>query len=144
MSTWILVADASRARVFASEHSNQPLVEMSDILNPDGRLHESEMTTDTDTRGRAPNGAGSHGLGDAPPVKEELMHRFAQQLCAQLEHASQQGKFGRLYMVAPPHFLGILRKHRSQELDRSVVGDIAKDICTGTATEIRDHLPRYL
>jgi len=45
-ATWILVCDASRARVFAFEKSEQPWAVVEDITNPAGRarVRRSPMT----------------------------------------------------------------------------------------------------
>jgi protein required for attachment to host cells len=144
MTTWILVADSSRARCFAAEHPNSPLDELSDSIYPQARLHDAALTTDTDNRGRSPKGHGSHGAGDHPPIKEELREAFAGSLCQQLERQHRRGAFQKLYMVAPPTFLGVLRRTRGQELDQVLAGELAKDVCHRTPAEIRKILPRYL
>lgn len=144
MSVWVLVADASRARFFSADKPASPLTEVTDLIDPVARLHDAELTTDTDNRGRSPKGMGSHGPGDAPSLKTELAGHFAQQICDLLEHAYREGKFSKLYVVAAPAFLGILRKCRALSHDKLVAGEVAKNLGTHTPAEIRSHLPQYL
>ena len=45
-TTWILVGDASRARIFAFDKEDGPWVLVEQIENPLGRARTSELVTD--------------------------------------------------------------------------------------------------
>jgi hypothetical protein len=46
ISTWVLVADAARARIFKWSDFQGPLEEVQDLLNPEGRLKDGELASE--------------------------------------------------------------------------------------------------
>ena len=46
MTTWVLVADNSRARIFSSDKPASVLQEIQDLTHPEARLHEGDLVTD--------------------------------------------------------------------------------------------------
>jgi len=143
MTTWVLVADNSRARFFATEKATSSLREVRDLLNPEARLREGELVSDKPGRDRNP-GAGAHGFGSDASHKQEGAERFAWEVCNELESARNGGAFRKLYVVAAPQFLGLLRKHQSSSLKQMVAGEVDKNLTTQDSATIRKHLPDYL
>jgi protein required for attachment to host cells len=143
MPTWILVADNSRARIFAAEKAASALEEISTLAFPEGRLHEGDLTTDKGGRSQAP-GAGAHGINGDEAHKQENAERFASLICEDLEAARNQGRFSKLYIVAAPALLGQLRKQQSASLRQLVAGELDKNLTTQTPEAIRKHLPDFL
>jgi len=143
MTTWVLVADNSRARFFAAEKASGPLQEVRDLLYPEARLHEGDLVSDKPGRDRNP-GAGAHGLSSDATHKQDGADRFALEVCNELESARNGGAFRKLYVVAAPHFLGLLRKHQSPSLREMVAGEVDKNLTTQDGAAIRKHLPQYL
>jgi hypothetical protein len=45
-ATWIVSANASRARVFAQSQSAGPLDEISDLVHEESRLRDRDLETD--------------------------------------------------------------------------------------------------
>jgi protein required for attachment to host cells len=141
--TWIVVADACRARIFSADKPAGPLAEMETLSNPQARLHESDLVSDR--AGRDSNGRGSsHGVGNGNTTKDESTNRFAGEVCARLEQGRRNGDFGRLYVLGAPAFLGLMRKHQSAQLRKLISDEIAKDVTTQPPERIRAHLPDYL
>lgn len=143
MTTWVLVADNSRARFFAAEKASGPFQEVRDLLYPEARLHEGDLVTDKSGRDRNP-GTGAHGFGSNGSHKQDGAERFALAVCNQLESARNSGAFCKLYVVAAPQFLGLLRKHQSTSLRQMVAGEVDKNLTTQDNAAIRRHLPEYL
>jgi len=143
MTTWVLVADNSRARFFAAEKAASPLIEVRDLAFPEARLHEGDLVTDKAGRDRNPGG-NTHGFGGESEHKHDGAERFAVQVCSELEAARTSGTFNKLYVVAAPAFLGLLRKHQSAPLRHLIAGEIDKNLSTRDGAEIRKHLPDYL
>lgn len=129
---WVLVADTSRARIFAADKPASPLTEIQDLAHPEGRLHESEITTD------------STYIDNENAVREEAANRFASSVCNALESGRMKGRYNKLYVVAAPSFLGKIRKTLSAPTRKLVAAEINKNICTQDAASIRGHLPQYL
>ena len=143
MTTWVLVADTCRARFFAAEKSASPLMEVQDLTFPEARLHEGDLVSDKNGRGNSPSG-NAHGFGGDYGHKEESADRFAVQVCDELEAARSRGAFQKLYVVAAPAFLGLLRKHQSPPLRHLVAGEVDKNLATRDSGAIRKHLPDFL
>ena len=140
---WVTVADSSRARIFKADSSSSPLEEIQTLAHPAARLHEGDLTTDRS--GRDTNStSGSHGFGAETEAKDEEAARFASLVCSTLEAAHQKGSFNKLYIVAAPSFLGLLRKYRSNNVKQVVAEELSKNIATLDAKTIRSHLPEFL
>lgn len=140
---WVTVADSSRARIFQAKSPSAPLEELTALSHPAARLHEGDLTTDRS--GRDANGAsGTHGLGTEDQAKEEEAARFAGLVCETLEASRKKGSFNKLYIVAAPAFLGLLRKHRSNSVKQIIAQELPKNISTLDVKAIRSHLPEYL
>lgn len=143
MTTWVLVADNSRARFFTAKHSTSPLEEVLDLTYPEARLHEGDLVTDKSGRDRNPSTGGAHGVG-TDSAKQDGAERFALRVCSELESARSSGAFKKLYVVAAPAFLGLLRKQESPALRQLVAGEIDKNLTTQDDAAIRKHLPDFL
>ena len=143
MSTWILVADNSRARIFTAEKAASPLHEVRTLTSPEARLHEGELVSDKAGQDRNPNVSG-HGLSDDHPHKHAIADRFAAQVCEVLEGARNQGLFRKLYVIAAPAFLGMLRHHQSPALRQLIAAEIDKGLAGLDPAAIRKALPDFL
>ena len=142
MTTWVLVADNSRARIFSAEKPASPLQEIQDLTHPEARLHEGDLVTDKGGRDKGPNGA--HGVGSEQAHKSEGADKFASSVCSELESARAAGTLHKLYVVAAPGFLGLLRKHQSSALKQIIAEEVDKNLSTHDPAAIRKHLPQYL
>jgi len=143
MPTWILVADNSRARIFVADKAKGPLEEIRTLASPEARLHEGDLVTDKGGRDRSPGGAG-HGVNDGDAHKHENAERFAAQVCAELETARNAGDLRKLYVVAAPTFLGMLRQHQSPALRQLVAGEVDKNLSIQDPATIRKALPAMI
>ena len=142
-NTWIVVADACRARFFTADKPGGPLLEIETLSNPQARLHEADLVSDKNGRGSNRVGS-SHGFGTANSAKDETANRFASEVCAHLEQGRLRKAFGKLYVFGAPAFLGMMRKHQSAGVRNLITGEIAKDVTTQTPERIRAQLPEFL
>jgi len=143
-TTWIMVAERSRARVFTLANRMAPLEELEDMVHPQSRFKESELVSDH--AGKMPDKGqpGVHAAPSATAAKEKEAEAFAQWLCQWLEQAFAEHRLTRLAIIAPPDFLGLLRQRMSVSLRASVVAEVAKNLATASAEQIREHLPGSL
>ena len=105
---WILIANATRARLLQKEQGS-PLVVIQSFEHPQGRAKTSELADD-----RAGQGKTDHSFGGAsyPPrleAKDREHLRFARELARYLEHQARQGNFHSLALFASSPFLGQLK-----------------------------------
>ena len=139
---WVVAADASRARFFTADKPASSLDEIETLSNPEARLREGDLVSDRG--GRGVNGGGAYTYSSGNEAKQEAANRFAAEVCRHLEKGRNSRAFGKLYVMAAPQFLGLLRKHQSNAL-RGLIGDeIATDLTTQSAERIRAQLPQYL
>src|SRR5690606_35859678 len=146
-STWILSANAGRAKVFAWENRAAPLAEMVDMVNEGARQRTAE--TETDDLGQRSASKSRHSVG-APtqpsgyePNQTPAQHQteiFARDIANYLSKAHQQQRFRQLGLIASPASLGELRKQLDKTLAAQVSIEINRDYTQLTAQELREQI----
>jgi protein required for attachment to host cells len=142
-STWILVADNTRARIFTTDTPSSTLDEIEGFTHTEGRLHDREMTTDLPGRIKSADGSG-HAFEQATDPKKHEADNFAHRIAQHLEAAHNANKFEQLLIIAEPTFLGLLRRHLPEHIKKLVCFELDKNIATQSVADIRKHLPDYL
>jgi hypothetical protein len=136
-TTWIIAADASRARILQVMDRDGRLTEVEDFVNPSARLHERDMTTDAEPRFNGHGGVGKAGSGrtggpgndrEAKRKGEYETEVFVRQLGDYLDKARNAHRYDELHVVAPPKFLGQLRKELAPEVQKLVTDELPKDL----------------
>ncbi len=140
---WVVTADTSRARIFSANTPSGPLVEIQTLTHPEARLHQGDLVSDRPGRDRN-SGGGSHDMGHEADAKAEEDVRFAAYVCDNLEKGRISGKCERLYVIAAPGFLGLLRKQQCGSAKKIIAQEISKNLTTHSAADIRKSLPEYL
>ncbi|HVK53962.1 MAG TPA: host attachment protein [Burkholderiales bacterium] len=139
--TWILTADSSRARIFEALESMGAIREMQDLINPVGKSSNRELTTDAQGRyygqGHQYRGHSTTPRVDAVEHEAEL---FAKTIGEYLEKARTEHRYEKVRIIAPPKFLGLLRKKIGDEVRKLVTEETAKDISSLDSKEIATHL----
>jgi protein required for attachment to host cells len=142
-STWILVADSSRARIFTADTPSSPLEEIKDFSHSEGRLHDREMTTGLPGKIKSA-GAGGHTFEQPTDPKKHEAEVFAHSVAQHLEEAHNANKFKQLLIIAEPSFLGLLRNQLPEQIKKLVSFELDKNITKHSAADIRQHLPEHL
>jgi protein required for attachment to host cells len=138
--TWVIVAENSRARIFAMDAINLPLRELDDLTNPEGRLQERELVSDRPGRTFDSQGAGRHSKAPSVEKSRQVSIEFARILSRSIEEGRVQGQFERLILIAPPRFLGALRQQLDKSTHRLITKEIQKNIVREDEAAIRDEL----
>lgn len=138
-TTWVVVADRGCARIFATNTENSALTEVESLINPEGRMKQSECVSDQ--KGHI---IGHGGMPVAAEPKTEFATKtaepFAAEIVDHLESGRNAQKFGRVILIAAPKFLGILRSKIAAPLSRLVDIEIDKDYTSCTPAELAAHL----
>jgi protein required for attachment to host cells len=138
--TWVVVADRVRGRIFSASTPKGPLTELEDLVHPEARAHERDLTTD-----RPGRGPGSHrAMGTDYKRSEHEASGFAREIAARLETGRNNADFAKLVLVAAPDFLGLLRKSLNPHVEKLVAREITKNLTHLPPEDIRAHLPEYL
>lgn len=127
-TTWILVADGARARIWTSERPHHLKAALSyDFASP---VRNRTRDAGSDRPGRTFDSAGQGHHAMEPPTdwKDHEKREFARSLAGRLREGAMAGSFDRLVVVAPPQFLGLLRAQFDKETARLVEAEIGKDL----------------
>ena len=137
--TWVVVADAGRARIFGLDRDTGTLAEREDFAHHEARLNERRLVSDR--QGQLTNSSGRHHAvgGEVSPRDEEDRH-FAEDIAGRLNHARAAGSLERIMLVAPPRFLGLLREKLDDGTRKRVDVELALDLTALPAEEIRERI----
>ncbi|WP_019142134.1 host attachment protein [Noviherbaspirillum massiliense] len=147
-ATWIVSANASRARFFSQEHASDSLEEFNDMINDPSRLRMLE-NTESDKRGPTSGTKSIHNTGGATPNKlyeppqtpdKHSAELFARDIASYLLQEYQQGRFQQLSLVVSPQFLGMLRKLLDPRLESVVKLEINKDYTHFNAAQLWEQI----
>ncbi len=139
--TWILVCDASRARIFSLTDWDKPWKLAHELDRPEARAKTSDLVTDGVGRvQQSGNTSLKPGMESPTDPKEVEAMRFAQEIAELLSKGRTRGDFGELVVAAAPHFLGLLRKKISDPVARLVQRSIDKDYTHLSARELATRL----
>lgn len=140
----ILVADASTARFFRVDSPTGELIELSTEENPEARTPQRKQTRDKPGE-QTSHAKDSRSVVDtAAEPKNVETQRFARSLAEQLEKARATGKLERLYVVAPPAFLGEIRREMTPALKATLAEEINKDLTHLNNRDLRKQLPERI
>ncbi len=138
MKALILVADAGRARLFASETRAAPWKLLEQLEHPEVRSARDTLSSAQPGRTQESMATGRRSAL-APPAspKEVETEKFAATLAEKFAQAAAEDAFERLVVVAPPRFLGLLREHlgAGEARMRDLVG-IDKDLSQAPDAEL--------
>jgi protein required for attachment to host cells len=141
-TTWIVAADASRARVLQVADPEKKLVEIEDLLNPEGRLQDREIASDAMGRWSGPDRPGGNSMQGGASPAEHAAELFAKRVGDYLEKARNDHRYERLCLVAPPKFLGTLRKTLGKEVQKLVADELPKDLSWLSAPELERYFAK--
>jgi len=136
-TTWICVADAGHLRILRSSGPGTPVER---IVH---EVHQRDHSKDfADRPGRAFESAdiSRHAMepGEDPARRDK--RDAAADIGKRLSDHAQKQDFQRLILVAPPQFMGDLRKHLSAAASNAVIAEIDKDLTGESDASIRDRL----
>jgi protein required for attachment to host cells len=138
-TTWILVADRARARLFSSATPDAALAEIECFDNPDADTRD--VTSHRPPTVNESVGPARHSIEPHTTLREKVTDRFAKSLTDTLERGRVDHRFDRLVLVAPARFLGALHDNLDKPLRDRVTGEVRKNLTTLAADEIRQRLP---
>jgi protein required for attachment to host cells len=143
-ATWILVADASRARLFEHHRAQRTF----ELVHEDDRpeLRDREAMRDSDRPGRVHERSGQvrHGMEPPTPGSERVREDFARELVGRLHEGVTEQRFDQLVLVAPPTMLGTLRGLLDDALRERVSAELGKDLTKLPVHELIEHLGEWV
>lgn len=140
-TTWFLVADGARARIYTTEGRGIDLkpVFSHDFAAPT-RAPGRAVNTDRPGRTFDSGGQGRHAMDPQTDWQTHEKRMFVKSLTAELEKGVESNAYDRLVLVASPEILGYLREDISKNAGRLVVAEINKDLTHLDPLRLSEHL----
>lgn len=132
--SWILIANASRARNFARDADNGAMREICSFVHIPSRLKGTALQTDRG--GQVRKSAASTQFAPHTDVHDKTHKEFAYQLGLYLEEAALAQRYPDLVVLASPDFLGKLRAQLGPATQRLLKIDIPLDLTTYQGAEL--------
>ena len=142
MNTWILVADACGGRLFMTFDNGKSLHMLERFSHAQSRAMEADLVSERAGSGRSSTHSMPSTKQPHSSHKELEAVEFARALNDYLDDAAQLHKFEALILVAPPHFLGLLRAQLTPVLARMISATLAQDLIYMDETIIREHVAK--
>lgn len=141
--TLVVVANSSFGRLYKAVN-NHALTELETWEHPESRLHDQDLVSSKPGRAFDSMGPGRHAMETQVSPKTHEFHVFAKEIAHHLDKAVEKGEIKKIYIAAPPSFLGILRQRLSNNVTALVAGEIGKDFTAMPTDQIREYLPPVL
>ena len=128
--TWIVVADAGRARVFRPGRPDEGFVPVEGGSFDNPNVHDATRDLGTDRPGRSVEsvGAARHAQEPRVDLHRQAKSNFAKLIAEYVDRGAQDKKFDDLVLVAPPQMLGDLRAALGKQSADRIVSTIDKDL----------------
>lgn len=137
---WVLVANSRHAKLYRSSKFPK-LEEFAAFEHPESRLpiHELEGGSKPG-RSFESSGPTRHAYQRQADPKTLEAEKFAKELSGYLGNQLDKGEFLRLYLVASPGFLGLLRHSLTPRIQTVIKAEISKDLTEQALSVIEQHL----
>jgi protein required for attachment to host cells len=142
-TTWILVASASEAKLYANKGISKGLEKIAAFDHPDSRKKASDLVTDRPGHMQgAGNGHGAHQPSTDPKQHEHAI--FAREIAHHIEQGRTSNHYQRLIVTAEPRFRGLLNSSFSTQVHSLISESLDKDYTKATQKELSGHLEKYI
>lgn len=142
--TWVVTADSARAEVFEVSRIGGDFRPVTSLSHDRGKKKGQDLTSDRPGRAFDSTGLGRHAMSSQVDPREHEAEVFAREVCEALELGRTKGNFDRLIVLAPPDFLGKLRKSITPAANKLVVETVPKSVVGLKPGEIRKRLKTLL
>jgi protein required for attachment to host cells len=140
---WILIANATQARLFQHE-GDGPIVLIASFSHPEGRSKISELADDRAGNERSDRSYGGAAYEPRMDAKRKEHERFAVELAEYLEQAALQNTFASLVIFSSSPFLGEVKAHLGDATQKLVSGAHDVDLTSVGVTELKRRIAHEL
>ena len=137
-TTWLVVADGRRARIFSARTGDNGLNELHDLIGDDRMTRDIGSDKPGRVQERGP--AVRHGIEPRIDWHRQAKQQFAREVAEKVNEAGLKGGYERLVVVAPAEALGDLRKALSRHALDKLGAEVEKDLTHFTPHELVGHL----
>ncbi len=137
---WILVANASHARIFSRESPTAPLIPLANMEHPESRLKGSELADDRPGHEATDHSSGGNRYEPRSDVRRKEHQRFAHELAERLDAGLAAQQFNTLWLCASNPFMGELKAQLSDAVHKRVHLALEIDLTSFGLAEIEQRL----
>lgn len=134
-ATWVVVANSCEAKLFRVSKFPK-LEQVHHLEHPASKLRNSELVSSKQGRNFQSGGTTRHTYQPETDPKKMEEEIFAKEVARLLAEARQANAFSRLFIVASPSFLGLIRPHLDGQTQKCVIAEIHKDMLEHKTDEI--------
>ena len=142
-TTWILVANASEAKLYTNTGISKGLEVISTFDHPESRKKSSDLVSDRSGHMQSVG----NGHGARQPASDPKQHEhelFAREIAHHIEQGRTSNQYQRLIIAAEPHFHGLLNNLFSSQVRSLISENLEKDYTKATQKELCRHLEKYV
>lgn len=137
---WIVVANASHARLFSRALPTDPLIPLSVLEHPESRLKGSELGDERPGHEATDNSPGGNRYEPRTDVRRKEHQKFAQEIAKRLDAGLAAGDFDALLVYASNPFLGELKAQLSEAVEKRLQATFDRDLTSFGLDEIERRL----
>jgi protein required for attachment to host cells len=139
--TWIMVANASQAKLFANHGPKKGLQFIKELVHPESREKTSNLVSD---RSGSHTGTGHGAFVQATDPKHHEAERFAQEVSRELDDGRINNAYDRLILVASAPFMGLVNSRLPEPVRSKISEIIDKDYTRLPVKDLAGHLESYV
>jgi protein required for attachment to host cells len=142
--TWVVIADAARARVFETRGKGTGLTAVADMALDAELAPSREIGTDRPGRSFESVGSTRHAMQSPSDLHREQKRQFARRIAEAVEARQATKSFDRLVLVAPPVTMGDLRAALPAKVKAAVAAELVADLTNTPVSELPGHLADHI
>jgi len=141
--TWVVIADAARARVFETRGRGKGLAAVEDMAMEAELAPSRELASDRPGRSFESVGSTRHAMEGSDPHREQK-RQFARRIADAVASRQATKSFDRLVLVAPPVTMGDLRAVLSGKVRAAVTAEVVADLTKTPVSDLPAHLADHV
>jgi len=142
MKNWLVVANASRARVLEESDRAGVYVHLTDLVHLQSRQKGTDLAGDRPGHvpGTSAYGTGSSAYDPRTNAREREHDRFAREVATAVNDGIAARRCVGLVLVASNPFLGHLKEHLSEQAKKAILRTVAADYTALNERELAQRL----
>ena len=142
--TWVLIADAARAKVFETKGRGTGLTAVADMSLEAEVPPSRELGNDRPGRSFDSVGNARHAMQPPSDPHRKQKRQFARRIAEAVQARQAANSFDRLVVVAPPVTMGDLRAELPEKVKAAVTAEVVADLTKTPVAELPAHLSEYV
>ena len=138
-TTWIAIADGTKAQVFENTGPGEGMHRLSDLDFSIAALQSKDIASDRPGRSFSSEGPGRSAMEPPTDPAEHREAEFVREFAEELDRKAKAGAYDKLVIASAPSALGNLRKFMSDHVKDRVIAEIDKDLTNVPEPKLGKH-----